>query len=199
LSPRQLNTRSRSRSVVGLGALVLTATLCTAAFAAVQGDSARLPADRVSAAREISDQSAKLDAERARAAAVRSDRLTWPLHGAVTGQFGEPRGGHTHEGLDIPMPAGTPVRAAGDGTVVLRELQDGYGKYTCIAHRRITTCYGHQSRFHTSPGAVVRRGQVIGYVGNTGNSGVTHLHFEVRRGTRAWGTAVDPARFLPRG
>jgi murein DD-endopeptidase MepM/ murein hydrolase activator NlpD len=187
---------------VGVGALVLAATLCTAAFAAVQGDSARLPAGGVTAAaaRASSDQSAKLNAERSRAASLRpSDKLTWPLHGAVTGRFGESRGGHTHEGLDIPMPAGTPIRAAADGTVVLREMQDGYGKYTCIAHRRITTCYGHQSRFRTSPRATVRRGQVIGYVGNTGNSGVTHLHFEVRRGTRAWGTAMNPERLLPRG
>ena len=103
-----------------------------------------------------------------------------------------------HAGIDIPMPAGAPIRAASAGTVVMRESSDGYGKYTCIAHRRITTCYAHQSRFRTTHGATVRRGQVIGYVGDTGNSGTTHLHFEVRRGTRPWGEPVDPARFLPR-
>jgi murein DD-endopeptidase MepM/ murein hydrolase activator NlpD len=125
-----------------------------------------------------------------------SDDLSWPLHGKVTGHFGEPRAGHPHEGIDIPMPAGTPIRAAGSGKVVMREVQDGYGKYTCIAHVRVTSCYGHQSRFHTRLGATVLRGQVIGYVGSTGNAPVNHLHFEVRRGTRPWGTPVSPARFL---
>ena len=81
----------------------------------------------------------------------------------------------------------------------MREWQDGYGKYTCIAHRTLTTCYGHQSRFGTKLGAKVMRGEVIGYVGNTGNSGAIHLHFEVRRGTKPWGKAMNPARFLPRG
>jgi murein DD-endopeptidase MepM/ murein hydrolase activator NlpD len=128
-----------------------------------------------------------------------SDRLHWPLHGKVTGAFGELRAGHVHEGIDIPMPEGAPIRAAGNGTVVMRELQDGYGKYTCIAHRTITTCYGHQARFHTRLGAKVRRGEVIGEVGSTGNTTATHLHFEVRRGRRPWGKPVNPARFLPRG
>jgi murein DD-endopeptidase MepM/ murein hydrolase activator NlpD len=126
-----------------------------------------------------------------------SDELSWPLHGKVTGRFHEARSGHPHEGIDIPMPAGTPIRAASTGKVVLREVQDGYGKYTCVAHIRITSCYGHQSRFGTTLGATVARGQVIGYVGSTGNAPVNHLHFEVRLGTRPWGTPVDPAKFLP--
>jgi murein DD-endopeptidase MepM/ murein hydrolase activator NlpD len=104
-----------------------------------------------------------------------------------------------HEGIDIPMPAGTPIRAASNGTVVMREWQAGYGRYTCVAHVRITTCYGHQSRFGTKLGAKVRRGQVIGFVGNTGDTGVNHLHFEVRRGTEPWGEPVNPVKKLPRG
>jgi murein DD-endopeptidase MepM/ murein hydrolase activator NlpD len=127
-----------------------------------------------------------------------SDNLAWPVKGTVTGTFGELRAGHPHEGVDIPMPAGAPIRAAAGGRVILRELQDGYGKYTCIAHRRITTCYGHQSRFGTTVGARVRRGQIIGFVGNTGDTSAYHLHFEVRRGTQPWGTPIDPAKFLPR-
>jgi murein DD-endopeptidase MepM/ murein hydrolase activator NlpD len=128
-----------------------------------------------------------------------SDELRWPLHGEITGRFGEPRGGRMHEGIDIPMPAGTPIRAAGDGTVVMREVQAGYGKYTCVAHRTITTCYAHQARFRTRLGDKVKRGQVIGAVGSTGNTSVTHLHFEVRRGTKPWGEPMNPKRFLPRG
>jgi murein DD-endopeptidase MepM/ murein hydrolase activator NlpD len=188
---------------VGAGVLALAAPLCTAAVATVGGDSARLPlADFATAAAvppsENPAQAAKRQTARERIeAATESDSLSWPLHGAVTGRFGEARGGHVHEGIDIPMPAGTPIRAASGGTVVMRELQDGYGKYTCIAHRTITTCYGHQSRFGTSLGETVTRGQVIGFVGNTGNSGAIHLHFEVRRGRQPWGKSVNPAKFLP--
>jgi murein DD-endopeptidase MepM/ murein hydrolase activator NlpD len=128
-----------------------------------------------------------------------SDALHWPLHGAITGRFGELRGGHAHEGIDIPMPEGTAIRAAGDGTVVMREVQQGYGKYTCVAHRTITTCYAHQSRFRTRLGAKVSRGELIGRVGSTGDTTATHLHFEVRRGTKPWGQPMNPTRFLPHG
>jgi murein DD-endopeptidase MepM/ murein hydrolase activator NlpD len=128
-----------------------------------------------------------------------SDTLTWPLHGAITGRFGEQRGGHAHAGIDIPKPIGTPIRAAAPGRVVMAEEQSGYGNYTCVAHRRILTCYAHQKRFRVKKGQRVSRGQVIGYVGNTGNSGAVHLHFEVRRGTRPWGTPVNPVKYLPRG
>jgi murein DD-endopeptidase MepM/ murein hydrolase activator NlpD len=127
-----------------------------------------------------------------------SDELEWPLHGAVTGRFGEPRGGHMHEGIDIPMPAGTPIAAAGSGEVVMREVEDGYGDYTCVAHVRITTCYAHQSRFRTQLGDEVEQGEVIGEVGASGNAPVTHLHFEVRRGTKPWGKSVNPLKYLPK-
>lgn len=126
-----------------------------------------------------------------------SDELTWPLEGAVTGEFGEWRGGHEHAGIDIPMPEGTPIEAAADGKVVMQEVQDGYGNYTCIAHVKISTCYAHQSRFRTELGERVRRGQVIGEVGATGSSTTSHLHFEVRRGTQPWGMPVEPMKFLP--
>jgi len=126
-----------------------------------------------------------------------SDQLIWPVRGPITGKFGEDRGSHYHAGLDISADGGTPIKAAADGTVVLREWTSGYGNYTCVAHVTITTCYAHQSRFGTTNGAVVKQGDVIGYVGNTGNSRGNHLHFEVRRGTKAWGTPLDPTRYLP--
>lgn len=134
---------------------------------------------------------------RAAAARPRSDRLAWPLRGEVTGRFGEQRGGHRHAGVDIPMPEGTPIRAASGGTVVMREEEAGYGKYTCIRHTAVISCYAHQSRFRTKLGATVERGQVIGYVGGTGTAETTHLHFEVRRGRRPWGKPLNPMRYLP--
>lgn len=130
-------------------------------------------------------------------ALIQADWLAWPLDGAVTGVFGEQRAGHRHEGLDIPRPPGTPIRAAGSGTVVMREWQDGYGNYTCIRHATVLTCYAHQSRFHVKLGQAVDAGDVIGYTGDTGTSEAPHLHFEVRLGHRPWGKPVDPVNYLP--
>jgi murein DD-endopeptidase MepM/ murein hydrolase activator NlpD len=128
---------------------------------------------------------------------LQGDWLRWPLHGEVTGRFGEPRPGHFHEGIDIPRPVGTPIRAAATGRVVMREWQDGYGKYTCIRHVRVLTCYAHQSRFHTRVGDMVRQGQVIGFTGDSGTSEAPHLHFEVRLGRRPWTKPVNPMHYLP--
>jgi murein DD-endopeptidase MepM/ murein hydrolase activator NlpD len=131
-------------------------------------------------------------------AALRGDWLRWPIGGDVTGRFGEPRPGHFHEGIDLPNPVGTPIRAAATGRVVMREWQDGYGKYTCVRHLAVLTCYAHQSRFHTKVGEMVRQGEVIGYSGDSGTSEAPHLHFEVRLGRKPWGKPVDPMRYLPR-
>jgi murein DD-endopeptidase MepM/ murein hydrolase activator NlpD len=187
--------RKRARRAAALGALCVVAAFGAVAFGAIHGDEARQPSAR-SAAVAIELPPAQIEA-RARWRFRASDKLAWPLHGKVTGTFGELRAGHAHEGIDIPMPVGTPIRAAASGRVIVRGLQEGYGKYTCVAHRTISTCYAHQSRFGTKLGARVRRGEVIGYVGSTGDTTAYHLHFEVRRGTRPWGTPVDPEKFLP--
>ena len=133
--------------------------------------------------------------QRPRAAA--SDRLSWPLRGAITGGFGEGRGGRTHAGLDIPKPGGTPIKAASGGRVIQAGPEDGYGNYVCIAHVKLSTCYAHLQTIKTKAGAKVRRGQVIGLVGNTGNSPALHLHFEARRGRQMYAEPVDPAKYLP--
>ena len=122
-----------------------------------------------------------------------SGRFIWPVNGPITGSFGEARPGHMHAGIDISAPTGTPIRAADSGRVVLLGGQGGYGNYTCVAHGGgLSTCYAHQSRFGTSQGAAVRQGQVIGYVGSTGNSSGPHLHFEVRVN----GSPVNPLGYL---
>lgn len=122
-----------------------------------------------------------------------SGNFIWPVNGPVTGQFGENRGDHIHAGLDIAAPEGTPIRAAASGKVALMGPQGGYGNYTCVQHGgSLATCYAHQSRFGTSQGASVSKGEIIGYVGNTGNSSGAHLHFEVRQN----GTPVNPLNFL---
>ena len=121
-----------------------------------------------------------------------SGRFIWPVNGPVSSPFGQ-RWGRLHAGVDIPGPSGAPIRAAASGRVILMGPTGGYGNYTCVGHGGgISTCYAHQSRFGTSNGASVKQGQVIGYVGNTGNSFGDHLHFEVRVN----GSPVDPLGYL---
>jgi murein DD-endopeptidase MepM/ murein hydrolase activator NlpD len=184
----------RVRGAPLVGVVGCAAALCTAAVVWASDD-AQAPRRAAATVPNLTPPSWPRPERHARP----SDELAWPLHGDITGRFGELRAGHLHEGIDIPMPEGTPIRAAGDGTVIMRELQDGYGKYTCVAHKTITTCYGHQSRFHTKLGAKVTQGEVIGEVGASGNAPVTHLHFEVRKGTEPWGKPMNPKRFLPPG
>lgn len=104
----------------------------------------------------------------------------------ASGLFGAPRGGGTrlHNGLDIAAPTGTPIYAAADGTVRTRAFHGGgYGWYVIIDHKDgYSTVYAHCSSIPSwvQPGRRVVRGQVIAYVGSTGNSTGPHLHFEVR-------------------
>lgn len=94
--------------------------------------------------------------------------------------------GQWHNGVDLAAPIGTPVVAAGDGTVVSTDNQDrycykgAYGKYVAIKHYNgLTTLYGHLSLFIVKEGEKVTRGQVIGYIGQTGYATGPHLHFGV--------------------
>jgi murein DD-endopeptidase MepM/ murein hydrolase activator NlpD len=125
-----------------------------------------------------------------------SGSMIWPVNGPITGAFGEQRPGHIHAGIDIAAASGTPIHVADSGRVVLMQgigASGGYGNYTCVQHTAtLSTCYAHQSRFGTSMGASVTKGQVIGYVGNTGHSFGAHLHFEVRVN----GVPVQPLNYL---
>jgi murein DD-endopeptidase MepM/ murein hydrolase activator NlpD len=116
----------------------------------------------------------------------------WPVSGPVVSGFGM-RWGQMHEGIDIAVPAGTAIQAAGSGTVVLAAYTGGYGNYTCIDHGGgISTFSAHQSSYAVSSGQSVGQGQVIGSVGCTGHCFGDHLHFEVRIN----GSAVDPMGYL---
>ncbi len=123
-----------------------------------------------------------------------SDRLVKPVKGyTVTGQFGESRPGHLHSGIDLAVAAGTPIVAAACGVVTQAGTESGYGNIVCVKHSSsFTTCYAHMSRFASHVGETVHQGQVIGYVGCTGNCTGPHVHFE----TRVNGHATDPAPYL---
>jgi murein DD-endopeptidase MepM/ murein hydrolase activator NlpD len=126
-----------------------------------------------------------------------SGGLIWPVNGPITSPFCEARSWEScHPGIDIGVPAGTPIRAAATGKVVLVQsaaASGGYGNFVCVQHGgALSTCYAHMSRFGTSSGAAVSRGQVIGYVGCTGRCFGDHLHFE----TRVNGAVVNPMNYL---
>jgi murein DD-endopeptidase MepM/ murein hydrolase activator NlpD len=98
-----------------------------------------------------------------------------------------------HDGIDYAAAMGTPIRAAGSGTVVSAGPRGGYGNATLVDHGRgLATLVAHQSAMYVTAGTAVVTGQVIGAVGSTGFSTGPHLHFEVR----VEGTPVDPLLYL---
>jgi murein DD-endopeptidase MepM/ murein hydrolase activator NlpD len=121
-----------------------------------------------------------------------SGGFIWPVNGSVVSGFGM-RWGRLHAGVDIAVPAGTAIRAAGSGRVAMAGWMGGYGQYTCIQHGGgIATCYAHQSSIGVGVGASVKQGQVIGASGCTGHCFGDHLHFEVRIN----GSPVNPMGYL---
>jgi murein DD-endopeptidase MepM/ murein hydrolase activator NlpD len=128
---------------------------------------------------------------------------TEPVHGTnFTSGFGvrsDPFKGRAamHPGIDLAGPMGTPIYATADGTVGRAEWNSGgYGNLVEIDHGHgIQTRYGHLSRYIVSAGERVKRGQMIAYMGSTGRSTGSHLHYEVRLD----GKAVNPIPFLQSG
>jgi murein DD-endopeptidase MepM/ murein hydrolase activator NlpD len=115
----------------------------------------------------------------------------WPVNGPVVSPFGM-RWGRLHAGIDIAVPAGTPIRASKGGSIALAAPYGGYGNYTCIDHGGgVSSCYAHQSSFAVTSGTV-SQGEVIGYVGCTGHCFGDHLHFEIRVN----GAPTDPLGYL---
>ncbi len=122
----------------------------------------------------------------------------WPLEGRIASSFGERQDpingeGAFHPGIDIDAPYGTPVRAAGDGDVMGGSTGAGYGREVILDHgHEVETIYGHLSAIAVVPGQHVIRGQVIGYVGQTGRATGPHLHYEVR----VHNVPVNPHKYL---
>ena len=187
-----------SRLVASRDALVAARRDTSTALASIEGD-------RESVLEEIAaleEQSAEL-ADRIRLSQQQSSTppivppsgsglLGWPVSGPVTSGFG-PRWGRMHEGIDIAVGTGTPVRAAAAGTVIYAGWLGGYGNLVVVDHGGgLSTAYAHNSAFASSVGQAVSAGEVVAYSGNTGNSSGPHVHFEVRVN----GSAVDPLGYL---
>jgi murein DD-endopeptidase MepM/ murein hydrolase activator NlpD len=113
-----------------------------------------------------------------------------------------------HTGVDYACPTGTPVHAAQDGTVINGSWGKSYGIQILIDQKALNdgqpnriaggwAIYAHLSKSLVKPGQVVKKGDLIGHVGSTGNSTGPHLHFEVRNNVR-WsaGSEVDPMPFI---
>ena len=130
-------------------------------------------------------------------------------HGIVTSDYG-PRWGTFHYGIDIGYPVGSPVYAAADGVVI--QVQTGcvvgnkacggrYGNHIYIYHHNVngssfTTVYAHLNSVQVSSGQVVKQGQQIGTLGNTGDSSGPHLHFEIHPGGWSYHGGVNPRNYI---
>ena len=119
--------------------------------------------------------------------------LQWPLpgHTVISCNFGEADAfGHAgHRGTDIPAPEGTPILAAHSGTVMISGWNNSYGNQVLLDDGAgLSTRYAHMTKTAVTAGETVTAGQVIGFVGSTGDSTGNHLHFEVMQG----GVRVDP-------
>lgn len=102
-------------------------------------------------------------------------------------------GRRQHKGVDLAEPMGSPVYATADGVVSKAEWFSSYGLFISLEHgANIQTRYGHLSQLNVAAGQMVKKGDLIGFVGSTGRSTGPHLHYEVRIA----GTAVDPIPYL---
>jgi murein DD-endopeptidase MepM/ murein hydrolase activator NlpD len=124
----------------------------------------------------------------------------WPILGPINSGFGEREDpvlgmsiGEFHRGVDIGSPDGTPVHAPAGGRVMLAGTASGYGREIEIDHGNgIKTIYGHLQGFNVVAGETVVKGQVIGFVGHSGKTTGSHLHYEVQ----VHDNAVNPHKYL---
>ena len=124
---------------------------------------------------------------------IEDGELCWPLpgHTYISCNFGDDDayGNSGHRGTDIPAPEGTPILAAHSGTVIISGWNNSYGNQVLLDNGAgLSTRYAHMTQTAVSAGETVTAGQVIGYVGNTGDSTGFHLHFEVMQN----GVRVNP-------
>jgi Membrane proteins related to metalloendopeptidases len=161
---------------------------------------------------EIIDENEKLEAEsnalREKIRQIQASRKggtvgtvsNWPVPGyyEISSSFGwrtHPITGRRslHTGIDVPAPSGRALHAVGAGDVIFAGWYGAYGNAVVIDHGRgISTLYGHQSQIAVREGQQVTQGQIIGYVGSTGFSTGSHLHFEVRIN----GNPTDPLQYF---
>jgi murein DD-endopeptidase MepM/ murein hydrolase activator NlpD len=152
--------------------------------------------ERVNAGASIFIPNAKLDSTKLQE--INGDLFIWPVRGRITSRYGYRINPVTnrrgfHAGLDISANTGVPIKAAMSGMVLSTGYNDIFGYFVIISHHSsYRTMYAHMSVISTKPGAYVGTGQVIGNVGNTGQSSGSHLHFQVYKS----GLTVNPVLLM---
>ena len=186
IEPSPQETRAANRAYAGfdMGSL---------GSAARDGRGGGSDVDRIMARRRIRAQEAReREREETEAAAAAAEKANAAPKAEAKAEPTKVQKLFMHEGLDLLANVGTPIHAAADGVVLNYGPAGGYGNWVRLAHaNRITTVYGHLSRFAPGlqVGAPVLRGELIGFVGNTGRSTGAHLHYEIQTN----GRPVDPA------
>lgn len=191
-----------------VSAMTSPAAAATAATAATTSDSFRIPAEEVEAnktALGVADpefRSLHSSWGRTDAGPAKTNVSIPSINPVEVMRFSSQYGYRTdpfqgrrknHKGLDIPGPVGTPIYATADGIVGRAQWVSGYGKYVEVEHgNAIQTRYGHLSAMNVVSGQRVKQGEVIGFMGSTGRSTGSHLHYEVRIA----GEPVNPNSFL---
>ncbi len=117
----------------------------------------------------------------------------WPVEGRISDVFSDAED-KRHQGIDIPSPPGTPIKASSSGTVIYSSNTiKGYGNLIILRHsEEFVTVYAHNQTNMVEEASWVERGQIIGKVGQTGRASGPHLHFEIRKNNKA----VDPLPYL---
>lgn len=146
---------------------------------------------------EPANRATSATVQTARRAATPSDApvFRWPVDGRVLTGFGPKPAGRFNDGINVKASAGSPVRAAADGTVAYAgDAITGFGNLVLIRHDAgWVTAYGHNEALLVKRGTSVKAGEPIARVGSTGAVNESQLHFEIRRGR----TALDPIQLLP--
>lgn len=134
-----------------------------------------------------------------------SQKWIMPCQGRISSEYGKrkppvPGASTWHNGWDIEVPIGTPVKAIADGKVIATGAAKGYGYWVAIDHGiingvQVTSEYGHISSWNVRYGQIIKQGDIIAKSGNTGYSSGPHLHITIREG-RFQGTAVDPSKYV---
>lgn len=166
-----------------------------AAEATVDADMGSLVASAQAQEKNFDDIRKYVDHKRSMLAAKPT---SWPVHGWISSGFGarvNPFSGEKgfHTGIDIANDMGTPIHTTADGRVAYAGWEGGYGKLVVVEHGQgFSTYYGHLSQIKVAQGDIVRRGDVVGLMGQSGDATGPHLHYEVR----IYNAPVDPTKYL---
>tara|TARA_B100000282_G_scaffold41644_1_gene25972 strand:+ start:274 stop:1161 length:888 start_codon:yes stop_codon:yes gene_type:complete len=123
-----------------------------------------------------------------------NQKFIWPVEGKILSKYGSNNPGFFNDGINIESVSGKDVKASSAGEIVYSGNEiPGYGNLVLIKHsKNWITAYAHLNKIYKKKGALVKRGESIGAVGNSGNVKIPQLHFEIRKGKEA----VDPLKYL---